>query len=244
MASEYFGLRERVIFHWEGLRHRGRVTRVLPQRRGVVTDSGRRLVVPVRRLRLSPDRVLILETRLERSLRSMRSYGTMLKRWLSAYNVEALLERVHTVEAMRKFLRMEGRHIATRFIHIQGHGTNDSLRGRATLHLTFEKLPLLKQPEVFAGLPGKVIVFSCCEVGSNRRAMEQVKQASGAAAVVGYRVEVDDWYTNLSEALLYHQLIRSTVSPQKAVERANDLLQSLGTRMASPVTRKPILVCV
>jgi len=244
MSTEYFGLRERVIFNWEGVRHRGRVTRVLPQKRGVVTDSGRRLTVPVRRLRLSPDRVLILETRLERSLRSTRSYGSMLRRWLSAYRVEALLERVHTVSAMRKFLRMEGRQIATRFIHIQGHGTNDSQRGRATLHLTFERLSLLKHPEVFAGLAGKVIIFSCCEVGSNRRAMDLVKEASGAAAVVGYRVAVDDWYTNLSEALLYHQLIRTTLTPQRAVEKVNEAMQTLDTRMQAPITRKPVLVCV
>ena len=244
MATDYFGPRDRVIFRWEGKRRRGRVTRVLPQKRGVVTDSGKRLLVPVRRLRPSPDRVLILETRLERSLRSTRSYGSMLKRWLSAYQVEALLERVHTVGAMRKFLRQEGRHIATRFIHIQGHGTNDSERGRATLHLTFEKLSLLKRPEVFAGLEGKVLVFSCCEVGGNHEAMAAVKAASGAAAVIGYRVEVEDWYTNLSEALLYHQLIRSTLAPRKAVEKVNDALQLVGSRMDLRIVRKPVLICL
>jgi hypothetical protein len=243
MAADEFTRDTRVLFDWEGQRHRGRITEVLNQRRRVVTDSGKRLLVPVRRLRLSPDRVLILETRLDRTLRSTRSYGPMLQQWLSAYRAQTLYERVHTVEAMRKFLRQEGRNVATRFIHIQGHGTDNTRKGKATLHLTFERLSLLKHPEVFAGLAGKILIFSCCEVGGNRRAMEAVKDASGAAAVIGYRVEVDDVYTNLSEVLLYDRLISTNTSPRKAVELANAALALMGTKVEDTITRKPVLVC-
>ena len=108
-----FDVNDRVIFTFNGVRHRGKVTRVEPKKRRVVTDSGQRLVVPVRRLKHSPDRALILETRLDRNLRS-RTYGPMMQQWLSALNVEALYERVHTVRDIRQFLQRDGRNAATR----------------------------------------------------------------------------------------------------------------------------------
>ena len=142
MAS--FDRNSRVIFELDGLKHRGKVTRVLPKKRGVVTDSGKRLTVPVRRLRPSPDRVLILETRLDRTnLRSNRTYGHMMQQWLSAYNVTTLYERIHTMEDLRSFLRREGMNVATRFIQIIGHGTHKPGTSQVTFKLTFGKMDLI-----------------------------------------------------------------------------------------------------
>ena len=209
----------RVIFEHKGAKHRGKVTGVKSHARRIVTDSGKRMEIPVRRLKHSPDRALILETRLDRSLKSKRTYGPMLTQWLSAYGVEALYERVHTVEALRQFLRREGRNIATRFVHISGHGSDEPGIGTASLHLTFESLDLGKQADVFAGLDEKVIIFSCCEIGADRRVMETIKEASAAAGVIGYRVDVDDHYANLAEVMLFDRLINDPgMSPAKAVE--------------------------
>jgi len=72
---------DRVVFKVDGESHRGRVTQVLRATRRIVTDSGRRLIVPVVRLRRSPDRVLILEGRLDRSLRSSRHENGLADRW-------------------------------------------------------------------------------------------------------------------------------------------------------------------
>jgi len=238
-----FEVNERVIFVRDGVRCRGRVTKVLPQARRIVTDSGNRLEVSVRRLHRSPDRVLILETRLERSLRSSREYAPMLERWLSAYGIEALHEKVHTVEDIRRFLRREGKNVATRFVHIIGHGTDEPGSGSAWLHLTFEKLDLVKQANVFAGLDGKIIIFSCCEIGADRRAMETVRSESGAAAVIAYRVTVDDWYTNLAEALLYQYFVCTSLSPQHVVKRVSEILDEMGARVSGQITRKAVLVC-
>jgi hypothetical protein len=238
-----YSVNDRVIFTRDGTRQRGRVTKVLPHARRVVTDSGRRLEVSVRRLQRSPDRALILETRLDRSLKSPREYAHMMERWLSAYGIDAVHEKVHTVEDMRHFLRREGQNVATRFVHIIGHGTDDPGARTAKLSLTFEDLDLAEQADVFAGLEGKILIFSCCEIGADHRALETVRNVSGAAAVIAYRVTVDDWYTNLAEALLYQLFIKTGLSPHSVVEKVCGLLDEMGARVSDLITRKPVLVC-
>jgi hypothetical protein len=233
---------ERVIFEKDGVRHRGRVSCMLNRRRGVVTDTGRRLQVPVTRLRYSPDRALILETRLDRSLRSRRTYAPMLKQWLSAYGVEALHERVHTREDLKRFLAKEGRLVSTRFVHIFAHGEKARGRTGARLKLTFESIDLREEAALFGGLRGKVIIFSSCNLGSDLEALKAVKEASRAAVVVGYRVPVEDSYTNLHEALLYERLLRSRRSPLKAVQEVSQHLYDLGVRPHGIIIRKPVMV--
>jgi hypothetical protein len=228
----------------DGLKHRGRVTKILPKRRGVITDSGRRLTVPVRRLRYSPDRILILETRLDRTnLRSNRTYGLMMQQWLSAYDVVALYERVHTLEDLRNFLKREGRNVATRFILIIGHGTHKPGSSKATFKLTFGRIDLIEHVDVFKDLDGKVIILSCCEVGGNRRAMELIKERSGAAAVIAYRREIYDFHSNLCEAMLFDRLIETQMKPQKAVDSVNRALEELNIKLGPPRTRQPVLLC-
>ncbi len=239
-----FDRNDRVMFRHDGQVHRAKVTQVTPHKRRVVTDSGKRLEVPVRRLRRSPDRVLILEARLDRGLNSPRAYGPMMQQWLYAYDVVALYEKVHTVEAMRRFLRREGKNVTTRFVHIMAHGTDEPGTGTAFIKLTFEKLDLVKDAKVFAGLKGKIIIFSCCEVGADTRAMEAVKEASGAKAIIGYRLPVEDWYTNLTEVLLYDRILSTAWSPKKAVQAVNKALSEAGVRARKRAVRKPVLVCV
>jgi hypothetical protein len=239
-----FDRHSRVIFELDGKKYRGRVTRVMHRKRGIVTDSGKRLQVGVGRLRYSPDRVLILETRLDpRTLRSNRTYGPMMQQWLSAYDVVALYERVHTVESLRRFIRREGKNVATRFIQIIGHGTHMPGRVTATFNMTFGKLDLVKQADVFEGLDGKILIFSCCEVGGNIRAMEAIKEASGAAAIIGYRRWIYDWHSNICEVLLYDRLITSRMSPRKVVNAVNDALEDLGIKVGPEGSKKPVLLC-
>ena len=239
-----FECNERVIFRFDGVTHRGRVTAVEPKTRRVVTDSGKRLVVPVGSLRTAANRSLILETRLDRNLRSNRTYGPMMQQLLYAFDVEALYERVHTVDSMRRFLRQEGKNPATRFIHVMSHGTVGPKRGTAALHLTFGDLNLVEQADVFKDLPDKILLFSCCQIGQDRGVLERIKEVSKAAAVISYRVDVNDWYTNLAEALLYERLLNSTMSPQRAVKVVGEVLDLMGVKVHGVVTRKPVMVCV
>ena len=238
---------ERVLFTHTGKRQRGRVTAVEKQNRRLVSDSGKRLVVPSRGMRPSPDRVLILETRLDRNLKkSKRIYGPMMQQWLQAMHVDALYERVHTMDDVKKFLQAEGKNVATRIVHFMGHGKKDHGRGMASLHLTFEWIDLGDPDhlEIFRGLNGKVLIFSCCQVGADAEAMLAVKKISGAAAVIAYRKEVDDWYTNVAEGMLYERLINApALSPKKVVRLVTRAIDLLGIRLPDEVTRKPVLVC-
>jgi hypothetical protein len=238
-----FTIDERVIFSEGGVRHRGRVTAILPRRRKVVTDSGKRFDVPVGRLRPSPDRVLILESRLDRNLRSRRFYGEMMQRWLSAYRVEALLERVHTTEDMRRFLQSEGRNIATRFIYISAHGRDHPRQGEASLHLTFDTVDLMKEADMFEGLRGKVIIFSSCGIGADQRVMQRIKDVSAAAAVIGYRKEVFDTYTLLAETLLFDRMIQTRMHATRAVDTVVTALHALGVEHGGGRVMKPVMVC-
>ena len=77
-----------------------------------------------------------------------------------------------------------------------------------------------------------------------RKSLEAVKAASGAAAVIAYRVEVNDSYTNLAEALLYDRLINTNLSPAKVVDLVGEVLKQAGVKVSGTITRKPVLVCV
>src|SRR2546425_1102584 len=62
----------------------------------VVTDAYRRLRVSRRRLTRGRENVLLLESRLDRTLRSYRHQGTFLRELLKPFDTEVLYEKVHT----------------------------------------------------------------------------------------------------------------------------------------------------
>ena len=119
-------------------------------------------------------------------------------------------------------------------------------RGTARLSLTFEKVDLVRDCRIFEGLDGKVLIFSCCEIGRDRKAMRIIKESSGAAAVISYRMSVRDSYANLSEVLLYDRLLDSRFSPIKAVEQVQSILKDLNPIIGDEnyrFAKKPVLVC-
>jgi hypothetical protein len=239
-----FDVGSRVMVKSNGKKYRGKVTEALPKKRRVVTDCGKRMEVSLRNLKQSPDRVLILETQMDRKIESKRVYGPMLQQWLGAYGVQAICERIHTLEDLRLFLKREGSNPATRYIHIMGHGSDERGVGNAIFYMTFAKLDLLENLDIFEGLDGKVLILSCCLVGNDRTVMERIKKVSGAAAVIAYRTEVKDHYTNLCEALLYDRLITTNYSPRKVVDMVGQALNDLGVKVDDCLVRKPVLVCV
>lgn len=237
-----YPLGTRVAFSYRGQKLTGRVTGLLDKKRRVVADTGERTELSVRALKPALDKVLILESRLDRSVRfTKRTYAPMLKALLEAYpSVEVFHERVHSESDLAHFLKSEGRKLSTRFIHYIGHGVH---RGGmdTTLELTLGGVNLYESADIFTGLKGSVIIFSCCQVGANEQALRHIKKVSGAAAVIGYRTEVEDTYTNLAEALLYDRLF-SRMKPQDAVKNVGEGLLKMGIRPEG--TRRPVLVCV
>ena len=95
-------------------------------------------------------------------------------------------------------------------------------------------------------LKGKIIIFSCCEIGNDIKAMEEIKQISQASAVISYRKSVLDAYTNLTEVLLYDRLINTRKHPRIIVDQVERLIRKLGIRFTDIHEKvwKPVLVCV
>ena len=228
----------------ERKQHRARVTQVLTKRRRIITDTGKRRVVNITSLKSLKDRVLILEGRLDRSLFSKRTFGPMLQQMLSAYCVRADYERIHTVSGLRGFLKAEGRDPRYRIVQIICHGKDLKGRNNAELQLTHDKVDLLENLDMFAGLKGKVIILCACDIGRETTLLKKIKQVSNARAVIAYRKKVYDTYTNLAEALLYEQLLSSDVSPKTAVERASEALRTVNAYASDEPYRGNVMVCV
>ncbi|MBI3457172.1 MAG: hypothetical protein HY002_15450 [Candidatus Rokubacteria bacterium] len=219
---------DRVVVRWNGKRLGGRISRVLsPWRYRVVTDQNRRLLVPRRQLARGRDDVLILETRLDTALHSPRHSGTFLREFLSSYGVATLYERVHTKRDLEHFLARAKRSPNIPYVHFVAHG---AVKGRPRLRLTFEDLDLRREAGVFKGLDGKILIFSACDIGGDRAAMERILEFSRARAIIGYTKEIDDAYSYLAESLLYGLIFDSKLSPAEIVMRVRAALRQIRLR--------------
>ena len=234
----------RVVFRDGTVERRGRVTAERRALREVFTDAGVTVEAPVKALRATADRVLILEGRLDSDLRSRRIYGPLMRRFLSAYDVEAMYERVHTKEDLRRFLTRHARSAGYRFIHLICHGEDPKGPNSAHLVLTFDKVILPADASIFEKLNEKILIFSCCKIGADKPALMAVKEASGAAAVIAYRRSVYDNYALLAESLFYDQVIERGQTPQRAVERVCKALRDIGCKHLDEKETRPVMVCI
>ncbi|MBI5376519.1 MAG: hypothetical protein HZA77_13880 [Candidatus Schekmanbacteria bacterium] len=238
---------EKVSFVHEGTPYRGVVAGVSGKKRSIATDTGKKLAIFVELLKKAKDSVLILESRLDRSLRSERIYGEMMAQALHAYNIDVIYERVHTRYGFTRFLKEEiNRNKSLRIIHIMSHGRINLKKKTTKLHFTFESLDLDRDAHVFKDLlEGKILIFSSCEVGNNTELLKKILKISKAQAIFAYRVEVEDWYTNIVEFLLYDRIFNTIWSPGKIAERVTSALKTAGIQPeAASSIKRPVLVCV
>ncbi|GMV80776.1 MAG: hypothetical protein AMXMBFR7_19600 [Planctomycetota bacterium] len=240
MRTRTFQIGERVILRRRRKRVGARVTQVDRWMRRVVTDLGERRLVHARTLGYPDNEIfLMLEARLDRSLRSSRGQGPFIQELLAGYDARLLYERVHTREDLRRFLRHEGRLPNVRMIHFCGHGHREG-----TFSLTFEDIRLEENFDLFEGLAGKVVLFSSCEIGSLSETLQRLVDATGLAAVIAYRTEVQDTYANLADAMIYDRLLTSGATPRQIVKHVNAALKSLGARpLRRSRVREPVLRC-
>jgi hypothetical protein len=230
--SRKFQKGERVQFYRDGKWIKGKVTAVVGPSRRLLTDAGHSEKVAVARLTKAKDSVLLLETRLESSLtKPDRQYAELFSRALRANLVEIRHERVHTKNDLRHFLQEANRAKDIRFIHIIGHGREADEKSAARLCLTFEDVDLRKNANLFRGLPGRILIFSSCEIGRDRDALLGILQKSGAQCIYAYNQEVDDWYSIIVELLLYDRLINQPDWPPERVGReVQKALNQLGLK--------------
>lgn len=239
MGVRHFDVGERVVLRLKRKTIGARVTQVVRRKRRVITDLGERKIVSTRSLWYPNERFLMLETRLDRSLRSSRGQGAFIKELLSAYGAKLLYERVHTKEGLRSFLQKEGRQANVRMIHFAGHG-----HGRkGTISLTFEEVRLLELEPLFRGLNGKVVLFSSCEIGRCRKQMERLVKTNQLAGIIAYRTEVEDSFANMADAMVYDRLILSSDPPRKIVRQVNAALKALSMKPGFANSRGPALKC-
>ncbi len=237
---------EKVSFSYKGKIYRGVVTCARGKKRYIETDTGEKLEIVVNLLKRARDSVLILESRLDRSLKSTRTYGEMMVQALQAYNIEAVYEKIHTKQGLKRFIQEEcRRRVTLRIIHIISHGLSSPGENNTKLELTFENIDLAGDSDIFEGLEGKIIIFSSCEVGRDIELLKKLVKESKARAVFAYNVEVEDWYTNIAEFLIYDRLFNTTWSPRKIAEKVALTLKTAGISPESAESaKKPVLVCV
>lgn len=237
---------EKVSFSYQGSPYRGVVARVKGRKRVIVTDTGEKLEVIVDILKHARDSVLILESRLDRSLRSTRTYGEMMIQALHAYDIEAVYEKVHTKDGLGRFIKEETRRSKSlRIIHIISHGKSSRDKKNTELHLTFETVDLGKNLDIFDGLKGKIVIFSSCEIGYDTALLTKLVKRSKARAIFAYNKEVEDWYTNIVEFLVYDRLFNTPWSPRKIAEKVDLALKTAKIKPeAAYHSRKPVIVCV
>lgn len=223
-----------------GQRVGGRITGKQGANYRVVTDSYKRLKVSGRRLRRGSDDVLLLEARLDRPLRSHRHQGTFMKEFLEPLGRRVLYEKVHTKEDLKRFLAIARRDPTIPYVHYVGHG---EFRGEAKLKLTFERVDLRKDADIFSDLGGKVLIFSCCTVGRDRAAMRHLLKVSKARAIICYDKDIDDAYAFVTEALLYNRMFDTLRRPSEVVSAVKRALRSLRVtrEYGQRETRSPVV---
>lgn len=198
-----------------------------PLRVRVKTDGSRGISsVPVRRLSEARNQVLLLESRLDRSLRSQRAARDVFVSYLSqAHDLRPLYERVHHRDDVSVFTQMHGKQV--RIVHVVCHGESD---GRDTLlHLTRDKVFLRKNGKLVdrdtikkwaVNLAGKILLLSCCEVGRDREAIAHLVCAANLAAAITYRKVVTDRYSYIGEPLLYELLLGSRKQTYQGIRKS------------------------
>jgi hypothetical protein len=232
--------------HWnENRERRNRTGSIIGLIEGLKTyrvrrDEGGIGEIASRSLRVYSEKVLFLEGRLDASLASHREYGTMMKTWLSAQSVVMLAEKVHSLVDLRNFLRKEGNRFDTRLIHLMSHGYMEG--GKPFLKLTHEVVDLEEEVGNFPRIPGKILLLSCCEVGQAAEVMQSLRDATEAQAVLAYRRDVNDDYSNLTEAMLYACLFQHPgLKLRTVIQKVHESMRSMGLRPDDRPAKGPVL---
>lgn len=152
-------------------------------------------------------RILLLETQLPARLTSSsRRQIPFMEELLRPFQgVDLISERVHSRSDLKKFLDVARRNTNIRVIHIVSH--REYSPKRPVIVLTGDEKINLADREgrnLFRGLNGKVLLFSCCEVGGNDELMRALLKISRAKAIFSYTDTVTDRQALITEALFYH----------------------------------------
>ena len=209
-------------------------TIVGPARSNLMTtvriDAGGEVVLPKNRLRSAPSGVLILESRLDHSLRSTRGCGDLYATYLQqAHNIRPLYDRISTSSDLNA---VTAAHASTcRIVLIACHGKADKAGTR--LELSRDEVHLRRQGRIVADQPwlqslaGKIVILSCCEVGSDTEALSEISRRNRLEMLVAYADAVYDRFAILGDLMVLDRVIADGRNPQQLVAHARDTAKIL-----------------
>lgn len=122
--------------------------------------------------------------------------------------------QVHSKSDLLKFLDV-ARTEKFSAVHIVGHGKIS--KTKCSLGLTMnEKIDLTKEEnqKLFKNLGGRIIFFSCCQIGADVNVMQKILKMSDARAIFSYSGDVEDHQAFLIESLFYHLTIGNFTIPE------------------------------
>jgi hypothetical protein len=202
-------------------------------------DAGGQIALPKNRLRAAYDAVLLLESRLDASLRSTRACGPLYSTWLQqAHNIRPMYERIHTSLDLNDLVVTYAP--SARVVLVACHGKADRLGTR--LQLSREEVHLRRRGRIVADQPwlqslaGKVVILSCCEVGSDREALDEIARRNRIPLLVAYAEPVYDRFAILGDLMTMDHVLAGT-NPQQLVTRTRALAEMLHRQGADYVPR-------
>ena len=167
--------------------------------------------VEYRTIKPEPFSVCVFDTQLDKGWRSRRQSAKFWEQICFQADWDFTYERIHSLEDMRYFL--EERKIPARIIIFNGHGTSSD-GFRLTNNQVLDRNTAIK---IHPDNKHKIIIFSSCLIGANRRLCKSLFELFCAEAVVAYKTEVQDVFAFLVETALL-ELFDFGYSIETAVE--------------------------
>jgi hypothetical protein len=197
---------------------------------GVRVDAGGMVVVAKNRLRPALDQILILESRLDSSLRSGRQCGDLYASYLQrAHRIRPLYDRINTSADLNAVICAHAGN--ARIVVVSAHGIADKRGTR--LELSRDDVHLRRDGRIVADQPwlqslaGKIVILSCCEIGSDGAALAEVTKRNRIELLVAYADSVYDRFAFLAEILLLDRLITEPRYPQQMLGHARAVAEVL-----------------
>jgi hypothetical protein len=195
---------------------------------GVRVDAGGMVVVAKNRLRPALDQILILESRLDSSLRSGRQCGDLYASYLQrAHHIRPLYDRINTSADLNAVI---GSHASNaRIVVVSAHGIADKRGTR--LELSRDDVYLRRDGRIVADQPwlqalsGKIVILSCCEIGSDGEALAEVAKRNRIEVLVAYADTVFDRFSIVAETSLLDRFITMPQHPQQLIRHARAMAE-------------------
>lgn len=185
--------------------------------------------------------IIHFEGALDEDTSSTRSEVRFLREWAESLDIKVHSKPIWSIDELAHACkRIKLDQVAPALVVVSAHGQSTSEtksgieRSDATLFFapgdeTGHALKDANTIKAFSALKGRLVVFSCCEIGKYGDQMNAFVQATGIEAIAFTRT-IGDWEAMLAEVVLFSQILEQGTTPGVAVTNANKALSSLKIR--------------